>query len=320
MAVAARWAGMAESGSMAAMRTMAWFHETFGRRLSLALLYPITTYFYLRAPETRRASRDYLQALHSSSPSGTGLGRAPTSRDSFRHLHCFAINLLDRMVMWGGDAHGFDMQHRGSEELLRLARAGTGGILLGAHVGSYDMPRVLAETGGVTVNVVMFTKHAARINAFFEQRDARSKIRVLNLDPSTIKAGLEIKACLDRGEFVGILADRITPGGREQAVETMFLGRPAVFPLSPFLLGCVLGRPLLVSLCVRTGDARYETVVETLWEGERVPRARCEPLARTLLERYVRVLEEQCRRAPYEWFNLYDFWDGATSSVEVRAA
>lgn len=316
----ARWAAMAESGSMAAMRTMAWFHDTFGRRLSLALLYPITTYFYLRAPEIRRASREYLEALHASSPPGAGLGRAPTTRDSFHHLHRFAINLLDRMVMWGGDGRSFDMRHQGSEDLYRLAHSGTGGILLGAHLGSYDMPRALAETGGVTVNVVMFTKHAARINAFFEQRDASSRIRVLNLDPGSIKAGLEIKACLDRGEFVGILADRVTPGGREHPVETMFLGRPAVFPLSPFLLGCVLGRPLLVSLCVRTGDARYQTVVKTLWEGERVPRAHCEALARTLLERYVRLLEDQCRHAPYEWFNLYDFWDVATPAEEAHAA
>lgn len=318
MAAAAQWAAMGEAGSMSAIRTMAWFHDTFGRRLSLALLYPITTYFFLRARDTRRASQEYLEALHVSSLSGTALGRAPTIRDSFRHFHRFAINLLDRMVMWGGDFRRFDVQHRGSEILLRLARDGTGGILLGAHLGSYDMPRVLAETYGLTVNVVMFTEHAARINAFFEQLDSRSKIRVLNLDPNSIKAGFEIKACLDRGEFIGILADRVTPGGREHPVETTFLGRPAVFPLSPFLLGCVLGRPLLVSLCVRTGDARYETVVETLWEGERVPRSQCEPLARTLLERYVRRLEEQCRRAPYEWFNLYDFWASAERGAAVR--
>ena len=41
---------------------------------------------------------------------------------------------------------------------------------------------------------------------------------------------------------------------------------------------------------------------------------------RDLADFYVHLLEEQCRRAPYEWFNLYDFWATAERGAEVRVA
>jgi predicted LPLAT superfamily acyltransferase len=66
-------------------------------------------------------------------------------------------------------------------------------------------------------------------------------------------------------------------------------------------------------LCVRTGAATYQTVVRTLWEGGRVPGAERERVAREVQARYVQLLEEQCVETPYEWFNLYDFWEPAAA-------
>jgi predicted LPLAT superfamily acyltransferase len=59
---------------------------------------------------------------------------------------------------------------------------------------------------------------------------------------------------------------------------------------------------------VRTGKARYETVALPLFEGGRVPRRERERVARELVEGYVAELERWCLRAPYQWFNFYDFW------------
>jgi predicted LPLAT superfamily acyltransferase len=132
---------------------------------------------------------------------------------------------------------------------------------------------------------------------------------VIQLDPGSIRSIFEIKACIDRGEFVGILGDRIGPGEHGRVATASFLGCPAPFSLGPFLLAGLLGCPVLLSLCLRTGDARYETVVKPLTQGEVVPRAEREKRARELLEAYARSLEEACCRAPRQWFNFYDFWD-----------
>ena len=171
------------------------------------------------------------------------------------------------------------------------------------------MLRVLSERQKFKVNVLMFTRHVAQITSFFERLHPGEQLRVIQMDPGSIRSIFEIKACIDRGEFVGILGDRSGPGEHGRVATASFLGSPARFPLGPFLLAGLLGCPVLLSLCLRTGDARYETVVKPLTQGEVVPRAEREKRARELLEAYARSLEEACCRAPRQWFNFYDFWD-----------
>jgi predicted LPLAT superfamily acyltransferase len=306
------WQSAAELGSMTAIRLMSGVYRLLGRRLSSLLLYPIAFYFFLSAPRSRRASLQYLETLHEWS-GGVSPPRRPRRIDALRHIHHFALNLFDRMVAWGGNFESFDFEHRGSDILFRVAAAGKGGILLGAHLGSYDMPRLLADRHGVVLNVLMFTRQAERINAFFERLAPDSNVRVLQLEPGSVRTAFEIRACLSRGELVAILADRLPPGTRERTIELDFLGRPTRMALSPFLLACTLGCPLMTSICVRTGASSYDETVELLFDGQRVHRRHRDRRAAELAARFVRILEEQCRRHPYQWFNFYDYWQSPGS-------
>ena len=40
---------------------------------------------------------------------------------------------------------------------------------------------------------------------------------------------------------------------------------------------------------------------------------------RTAIERYAALLEEFCRREPYNWFNFFDFWHGAPAVTTDEA-
>jgi len=305
---ATHWSRLGERGSMAGLRLMAVLHRLAGRRLCNLLLYPVTAYFFLTERTARQASIHYLERVWARPEGRRRLGRRPGLGTAFRHLYEFAVQIFDRMVLWGGGITRLRMDSTGGEHLFALARERRGGLLLGAHLGSFDMPRQLAGDHGLVLNVVMFTTHAERINRFFEQLDPESRVRVLHLDPGSVRTAFEIKACVDRGELVGILADRIPAGGRERPVWVEFLGRPAPFPLSPFLLACLLGCPAFLSLCVRTGSARYETRVIPLGGGRRVPRRERDKAAQELARAYVEGLEAACLRHPYQWFNFYDVW------------
>jgi predicted LPLAT superfamily acyltransferase len=263
----------------------------------------------LRDGTARRASRQYLRRLHAWPEGRPAFEREPGLVETFRHLREFAISIFDRLCVWTGDADGIEIRDEGGEHLFRLAQERRGAILLGAHLGSFEMLRVQSERQKFKVNVLMFTRHVAQITSFFERLHPGGRLRVIQLDPGSIRSIFEIKACIDRGEFVGVLGDRIGPGEHGRVATASFLGAPARFSLGPFLLAGVLGCPVILSLCLRTGDAHYETVVKTLTEGEVVPRAEREKRARELLEAYARSLEEACCRAPHQWFNFYDFWD-----------
>lgn len=250
---------------------------------------------------------DYLRTLRRWS-GGRVPEREPVAGDAYRHILTFAVSLYDRVIAWSGGFAEFEFDHRGSEHLFDYAGTGRGGILLGAHLGSFDMPRILAGQYGVPLNVLMYTDHAERITAFFKRIAPESALRVLPIDPSSAGTAFLIKSCIDRGEFVAILADRVPPGSREEIAVVDFLGRPARFPLGPFLLACTLGCPLMTSMCVRTGDNCYEAVVEVLSTGERIPLRQRRQRAEALLRVYVRTLEDYCARWPLQWFNFYDYW------------
>lgn len=312
MSHASSWASMAESGSLAWLRILRAYYRAFGRRASVALLRPIVVYFFLTGTTSRPASLDYLRTLWANPRARAALGSRPTLRHVFRHLHAFAENLLDRMIMWSGEEAAFQIDNHGREHLDGLVRAGRGGILLSSHIGSFDMLRSLAKQHGIVLNVLMFTRHATRINAFFERLQAGRNLRLIRFEPGTLDAAFDMRAAIARGEFVGILGDRVWPSEQERTVSVSFLGRDALFPLGPYLLQGVLGCAMLYTSCVRTGPARYRAVTRAFAPEGVVPRAEREKHAEQLAQKYAAILEEGCIESPYQWFNFYGFWrDGA---------
>lgn len=300
------WVQFAESGSLLGMRLMRRVYRLLGRRPTGWLLWPIALYFTIVRQGGREAQRRYFSRLQATAPE-VDLPK-PSFATCVRHTHEFSVNLFDRMVAWGGELEDIEFLHRGSEHLFSLAEQRKGAILLGSHLGSFDMMRLLAGRHGLVVNVLMYTRHAERISHFLELLDPSHPVRVISLDPSSTRTVFEIRRCLDRGEFVGILGDRIWPGDTGRREWVPFLGHPAPFSLRPFLLAGVLGAPLLLSLCVRRGPATYEAVVEQLHPGGTVPRSERDAQARKWLGQYVARLEQGCRATPYQWFNFYDSW------------
>jgi len=301
------WATFAERGTLGALWFVAFVYRVLGRRAVRVMLYPIAAYFFLREG-SREASRRYLAQVWAHPEGRKHLPGPPGFFAPFWHYHEFAIQIFDRMVLWGRGLTELRLDHSGSEELFALQRKGQGAIMIGAHLGSFDMPRQLAGEYGLVLNVLMFTAHAERINRFFEQLDPNSRIRVLSLEPGSLRTIFAVKACIDRGEHVALLADRVPAGASETPARIDFLGREMAFPLSPFLLALMLGCPAYLMLCVRTGDAHYETTVRRIFDGTKVPRPEREKAAGEVAGAWVRALEEACLRHPYQWFNFYDVW------------
>ena len=98
-----------------------------------------------------------------------------------------------------------------------------------------------------------------------------------------------------------------TWGGERQA-RIPFLGQLARFPEGPFRLAAILKRPVVFMTGLYRGGRRYDIQFDLIFEPDdadgRAPELRIEEMMR----HYVTTLEVQCRSAPYNWFNFYDFW------------
>lgn len=276
------WRDKPERGSRGLKRLIIWIALHAGRPVGRALLVPICAYFLATAPTARRASRDFLTRA---------LGRPAGLGQVFRHLLAFGTTLLDRVFLVHRRTGEIEVTVAG-EALFEAARAqGRGCLLLGSHLGSFEMMGVMGHVQrGLVVNMVMHLDDSAGLRSLLAGSGLTLPYNIIPLgQPGSM---LRVRECLERGEVVGILADRVFGGEATQAVP--FLGKPARFSLSPFRLARLTGAPVLAVYGLFRGGRRYEIVFEALPGPGPGP--------------YVEALERHARDAPYNWFNFYDYW------------
>ncbi len=298
------WETPRERGSQRALRFLVWGIRALGHRRLRLLLAPIAIYYSLFGAAAQRASRVYLAkiaAVH-------GRCEPIRFRDTYRHFYSFAEVILDRLSLWSGSIDEFEVEIHGREHMAKLVESKRGAFLVGAHIGSFDVLRVVAREADIPVNVMMYSANAERINDAFETLDPNSKVRVIDLDPTSVQAGFEVRSCLERGEFVAVLGDRMRSGVKTRVAYANFLGERAGFPQGPFLLAMVLQVPVILTIGIRTGPRAYDIYLEFLADGQRVPAGRREEVIQERVELFAERLEHYCTMAPLQWFNFYDFW------------
>ena len=292
----AEWVTHRERGSIWLLRLMTVFSLTLGRRAGRVVLHVIATYFFLFAPQARRASMVYLRRV---------LGRRPTMRDRFRQVMAFATAIHDRVYLLNDRFDLFDIEVEGEQLMQERARAGGGAFLVGAHLGSFEVTRALGRRQpDLRVAMVAYEANARKINAMMSAINPALAQGTVPL--GSAEAMLRVRGLLDEGVFVGMLGDR-TPGG--EATETVeFLGTPARFPLGPMRLAALLQRRVFLMLGVYCGGNRYRVFFESIADFSGVGRGERERAIRAAVVRYAQRLESYCREYPYNWFNFFDFW------------
>jgi predicted LPLAT superfamily acyltransferase len=296
--VRAEWAKSPERGSLTLLRVMTFVSLRLGRPVGRFFLFFIALYFFLFAPTARRHSREYLRRA---------LGRAPTAGDRFRQVYYFASNILDRLYFINGRYDLFEIAIEGEELMHEQLASGTGTFMLGAHFGSFEvMSAVGRRQPGLRIAMAMYEENARKVSAMFKALNPANKSEIIAL--GQIEAMLRIRERLDEGVFVGILGDRSFGG--EPGLVVDFLGGSAVFPLGPMRAAAVLRRPVFFMTGVYEGGNRYRAVFEKLVDFSDMRSGEREAAVEAAIRRYATLLEESCRRDPYNWFNFFDFWHG----------
>lgn len=292
------WTAAPERGTDFALRLMLWVLRRLGWRAGHLLLTPIAAYFLLSAPRPRHHARTYLRRA---------LGRTPRAADLYRLWFAFSSTILDRVFLTSGRTEGYRFEIEGLEDLKAVLAEGKGCLLLGAHMGSFEALRAVADAGSpVELAVLMHETNARRAqslaNAFGGPDHAAAVIPL-----GTPDAMLRAHEVLDRGGMVGLLADRRPHG--ERVADVPFLGPPAPLPLGPHFLSGMLGRPVMLAFGLWVAPRHYRIRFEPFADAEPPGRANRSAAAAERARRYAARLEEMCRAYPYNWFNFFDFWE-----------
>jgi predicted LPLAT superfamily acyltransferase len=289
-----RWTNLPERGTPLLLQ---FFHRIavyLGRVPARVLLYPVTFYFFLAARTARRVSYRYL---------GRVLGRSVHWWNVFHLFHSFASTILDRVYLLRGEFGYFEVTLHGAEILPREME--NGGILLGSHLGSFEVLRTLGLTRHFHLKVLMDIEHNENITSLLDALNPEVANTVIVPDrPDTL---LRIKESLDAGFLVGTLGDRVTKN--DKTVPCQFLGAPATFPAGPIIIASIMHCPVVLFFGLYRGGNRYEIFFEHFAGNILLDRARRPEELQKWVQRYVDRLEHYTRLAPDNWFNFYPFWD-----------
>lgn len=286
------WSKKAERGSAWLIGLMAWLARTAGRPLCRVLLYPIVAYFFATDATARRASAQFLAAIY---------GRPARLREIFRHFHSFAATLLDRVYMAQGDFGRFEVTIHGLPLVDEAIQRGQGCILLGSHLGSFDL-LMLANRAmdGREVHVMMRVDPRARLRRIAGIADEGFKLIQLGRADCYLRA----YEALMQGGIVCILADRVDGGAA--TAHARFLSHIALLPLAPHVLAARSKARVLLCFGLYEGGNRYR--IEFAQFGEAAPPQSRGAALQPVVDRYAALLEDYARRYPMNWFNFYPYW------------
>lgn len=291
-----QWTDQEERSNPFTLKLICYIALNVSRGFARLLLWPITLYFFLGSGSSRFSSRQYLRRV----PGYTG-----SAWQVICHIHHFSAIILDRVYFLTDQFDRFKIDIYNEDCIDKAMSEGKGVILLGSHVGSFEVLRCLAlRRKQLPLKILMYQDHNAMITRILDTLNPEVAASVINLAEPT--ALFEMKEALEQGSMVGMLGDRVLTG--EKKVACTFLGENINFPAGPFKLAEMLGVPVIGFFGIYTGGNRYEVHHTPLYDGRKVAGEPHVVTVNRLTQTYVNSIEAMVRRQPYNWFNFYDYW------------
>jgi predicted LPLAT superfamily acyltransferase len=285
-----------ERGTSGALRLILWIALNLGRFSARLLLYPITLYFLVTARAQRHASRTYLNLI---------LERPATFLDTAKHIHTFSATILDRVFLMANRLDQIELTTHNQNRLFEYLSAGKGCLLLGSHLGSFEILRAAANTRQkLFLKILMVPQHNEMMMRVLSEINPALNDNIIPLGrPDTL---IRAKEVVTQGGVIGLLGDRVSDGGK--TVVCHFLGKETRFPKGPMIMASVLKVPVFLFFGLYHGGKRYTIHIEHFCDEVNLTRGHREEMLQSWTQRYVDRLEHYARLAPYNWFNFYDFW------------
>ncbi len=301
------WSRVREAGTLRGMQFLFWAHRTFGRWIFSAMMVPVMTYFMLVRASERRTSLQFLRIVHAVKPAY--FDRKPGYRRVLQHFVQFGEAILDKALAWSQDISEDDFNPLHRPSLDQLLSDQRGQLIIGSHLGNIEYCRGFMQRyhNAKVVNALVYDHHATRFAEIMQQINPASRIHLYQVDQLSIPVILELKAKIDRGEWLVIAGDRVPLSGAARSVEVDFLGRKALLPIGPYVLAHTLACPVTLMFSYRHGH-RVDVEFYRLAERIALPRKERASAVADWAQRYADRLQQHVLKAPLQWFNFYAFW------------
>ena len=292
------WTNKAEHGNILVLRLLLVFYRLGGKKLLNFLIYPVVCYYYLKDSTARKSSSKYLETV---------LGEKGSV---IKHFKNFGDKIITSLQAWLGEIHPRDIQWENRKLVFDLIEQKKGALVVSAHFGCLEMTRAThSQQKGLKIIPLMYLKNSQIFRGFLREINPKAEQEIIYVESIHPGVAIDIQNRIKNGEFIAILADRIAPNSPDRAVEIDFFGKKARLPEGPFALAMSLDCPVF------TFFSYYDENLGkycAYWERLDLKRPNRREDRRTEIvnsaQIFANTLERHCQKAPYQWFNFYDFW------------
>lgn len=281
------WKGKTRGGLLG-YKIFIFTFKTLGISTAYALLGFVSAYYVLFAPVASKSSYKFFRTkMH--------FGVLKTITSVFRNFYLFGKTIIDKVAIGSGMGKQYSYSFDGEEHLKKLAE--TGGFIVSAHLGSWDIAGYLMENIQTTTHILMYQAEHEKIKAHLDDTMHEMKLNIIPIKEDMSHV-FKVSMALSNKEIVCMHGDRFVEGSRTHKLP--FLGEDALFPLGPFAMISKLKAPYVFAYAVLKKSKNYALNSTPIKISETSPEE--------ILQEYVENMEEQVKENPWQWFNFYDFW------------
>jgi len=218
----------------------------------------------------------------------------------------FGKILLDKFAILGGLKGKFTYNFDGEHNLRDMASNKTGGIIVNAHIGNFEIAGQLLERLNTKINVLMLDAEHQKIKNFVSDVLSNKDVNIIPIQADYTHI-VPISEALINKELIAMAGDRFIE--ESKVFEVDFLGEKALFPSGPFYLAARFGVPVTFAFAMKESKSHYHFYASA---PESIKRYRDieeqDKELKKFVEKFAKEFERILRMYPLQWFNYYQFW------------
>lgn len=292
------WEGKTRGG-VTGYKIFVFFITKFGLAFSYFFLHFVALYFII---VSRKAYKAIFRYFHI----GLKYGKIKSFFSVYRNFRTFGKVLIDKIAVLSSKRNLFTFDFDGEEYLRNMVSGGTGGILINAHVGNWEIAGQLLERLNTRIHLLMYDAEHEKVKEYLDNVLTEKNISVILINENLTHLN-EIHNALSNRELIAINGDRFVEGNKTCIVN--FLGMKTELPCGPFSLAAKYKVPVTFAFAMKESKTHYHFyATEPIYIEQYKTLKEKESILKAKVQEYADELERQVRKYPLQWFNYYDFW------------
>jgi len=296
------------------------------------LAFPVGFFYFIFSKKGRKESRRFLQKAAPLVEQPKTAKRCRSPLGPLRHIVSFSLTLVEKIQSWGGkfQFRNIHFQNDDVEDLIKELENGKGVFVITSHMGNTELLRGLANLNrtGVSrktpVTAIIDTKVNENFSRMLKELNPQSNFDIINASEIGSHTVILLEDKLAAGTMVTIAGDRTAAGthaggthaggssARGKNFMIPFLGEEAPFSPGIFYLAVLLNAPVYFLFALRRGDLsikpEYDMYVHKSTMSFECSRKERLEKSSLLAQSFTELLEKYCKKAPFQWYNFFDFW------------